>query len=130
MPLQGAYLSACSILERLACLRSGGKGATAEGKELSITDKIKDLANYTSLLRAAEVEHGQEELRLPEIIRADGRKAPGSTTFDFQKLLVRWYEIRSNLLHQGKSSFRDYEILWSPTKDMIRVLSRFVASKE
>lgn len=117
--LEGTYLSLCSILERLAQLR-GEFDVNGQGKRI-ISSGIKLLSNYEPLEKAFELAKSEKEIYLQELVK--NNKKEDKKSANCKAALNQWYDIRGNLAHQGKSSLRDYGILYTATSDLLRVLT-------
>lgn len=97
VPLQGLYLTLCSILERYTAL--------VFGPNLGPAGRV-------ALLRdCPEAQRAVRETQPPAIRVVDSRdpndtaRAPGRKAFD------AWYMARSNLSHRGKSAFADFRVI-------------------
>lgn len=97
LPLQGGYLTLCTVLERYTTF--------VFGPHLDPGERIKRLRDDSDALRAVS------QANPPEITIVDSRNptatvnVPGARPFD------AWYRVRSNLSHRGKAGFVDFELV-------------------
>lgn len=96
---QGGYLLLCTIAERLATLRFGTGGPTELIRRLGKDEHFKD-----AIRRA-----GMSERRA--IGASDGRHATSKPRMSGRGFLEAAYQVRSNIVHRGKSSFREAELV-------------------
>lgn len=97
LPLQGLYLTLCTVLERYTALTFGHR--------LDVAERLKRLRAHPAACCAAE------DASPPEITVVDSRdptkrlRVPGPRSFD------AWYGVRSNLSHRGKAAYTDFELV-------------------
>lgn len=111
LPIQGLYLTLCTVLERYTSLVFG------PGLEPGV--RLNRLKDDPAATRAAEL------AKPPQLKVIDSRKpdqaarVPGRHAFD------AWYRVRSNLSHRGKAAYTDFELIERGTvgpHDTLRLL--------
>ncbi|OBF99018.1 hypothetical protein A5772_13690 [Mycolicibacter sinensis] len=115
--LQAAYMLACSILERVAFWASPNAGPTAA---------VKAVGHQPGFVAA--VRQGGVSIPKDPVYRADKprKKAHLNTPDQF----ADWaYQIRSNLMHRGKSAGNEAELVRTALIDLHDVLRTYLLTK-
>jgi hypothetical protein len=113
--LQAAYMLACSILERVAFRIAANEGPTAAVKAFG---------------RQAEFAVERVGVQIPQraVYRADNptKKA----TLNRPDQFANWaYQIRSNLMHRGKSTWNEADLVRTALIDLHDVLREYLLTK-
>jgi hypothetical protein len=115
--LQAAYMLTCSILERIAFWVAPNEGPTAAVKTVGVQPEF-----------VAAVEQVDVKIPQRDVYRADRPteraklEAPG----DF----ANWaYQVRSNLMHRGKSAWSEAELVRTTLIDLHDVLRVYLSAK-
>lgn len=124
MRLQGVYLALCSVLERLAMLRAG------DMREGALTSAVHDLARDRQFDEAFKYCRQRGQIPRSEVIEV--RNGSGRTRFpgSCAGALRYWYDIRSNVVHRGKDSWRDARLLQDAAEGLLCTLEQYVAASK
>lgn len=114
--LQSAYMLACSILERIAFMVFGARlGVTARIKELGSKDK--------DFVRAVDQVGFRNRGRT--VYRSDNPSKP--VRLNRSEHFAEWaYQIRSNLMHRGKSAGEEAELVRTALIDLHNILRAYL----
>lgn len=128
LPLQGYFLSLCSLLERVSLFRFSYYSNSVEIKRAGPSQRIKQLDSDNDALKAV-LDANPSSLR---IWRADQNKEYSVwADVDLKKLekpFQTWYAVRSNLSHQGKNAgYRSFDILYASLSGLFDSLTDFLA---
>jgi hypothetical protein len=115
--LQAAYMLSCSILERIAFRIAPNDGPTA---------KVNAVGRQAEFVAAVQ----QVGVQIPQraVHRADNprKKEPLTRPDQFAK----WaYQIRSNLMHRGKSAWKEADLVRTALIDLHDVLRIYLQTK-
>jgi hypothetical protein len=106
--VQAAFLLTCTVLERIAYFCVGNRfGPTRRVTELGKTEDFKQAA------KEAGVTDPRRSVGRSDMPSNRRRASPGGSGF-----ATRAYTIRSNLMHRGKSAYREAEIVRSTLLDL------------
>ncbi|GAB3328539.1 gamma-glutamylcyclotransferase family protein [Micromonospora halotolerans] len=115
LPIQGLYLTLCTVLERYTALVFGPR--LEPGKRLSRLQ-----AESATMAAVAEVNPPSIEVRDSRDPR-ERECAPGRSSFD------AWYQVRSNLSHRGKAAFTDFVLVERSIVGLHDTLRHLLASQ-
>ncbi|MEU7779141.1 hypothetical protein [Micromonospora parva] len=115
LPIQGLYLTLCTVLERYTALVFGPK--LEPGKRLSRLQG--DSATTAAVARADPPPIEVRDSRDPR----KRARAPG------QSSIGAWYQVRSNLSHRGKAAFTDFELVERSIVGLHDTLRHLLASQ-
>lgn len=136
--LQMAYSLLWAIFERFAILKYGFP-KDSKSRLIPVKNNISNDDHFKKLLH--ELHQGKpdewETKKRPSVyISRIPQKKDGKTHYtldpsDSEKTINYYYQIRSNLVHRGKSIHRDYELLKSALQELLMIFEKlFEISKE
>lgn len=117
--LQSAYMLACSILERITLRVIPGK-----------LEKVT--ASITKLGRQKDFKNAVEEVDLRNWHRPVGRadRPSESAQLENRSDFAAWaYQVRSNIVHQGKSAWQEAELVRTSLIDLHDILRVYLLTK-
>jgi gamma-glutamylcyclotransferase (GGCT)/AIG2-like uncharacterized protein YtfP len=97
VPLQGLYLTLCSILERYTSLVFG--------------PAVEPTRRVASLRDDPDAQLAIAETHPPEIRVVDSRDPESAVSAPGRKAFDAWYQARSNLSHRGKAAYTDFWLI-------------------
>ncbi|MFF0659381.1 gamma-glutamylcyclotransferase family protein [Micromonospora tulbaghiae] len=115
LPIQGTYLTLCTVLERYTAL--------VFGPTIDPGERLRRLRGDRAAIEAVET------TKPPSIEVSDSRdpgqrqRAPGSRSFD------AWYRVRSNLSHRGKAAYTDFRLVERSIVGLHDTLRQLLASQ-
>lgn len=114
--IQSAYMLACSILERIAFMVIGAR--------LGVSARIRELGSKDEDFVRAVDQVGFRNLRRT-VYRSDNPTSP--VRLNQSKQFAEWaYQIRSNLMHRGKSAGEEAELVRTALIDLHNVLRAYL----
>ncbi|MFI8804614.1 gamma-glutamylcyclotransferase family protein [Micromonospora chalcea] len=97
LPIQGTYLTLCTVLERYTAFVFGP--TTDPGRRLSSLRGDRAAVDAIEAANPPSIE--VSDSRRPQ----QRQRAPGPNSFD------AWYRVRSNLSHRGKAAYTDFRLV-------------------
>lgn len=116
--LQSAYMLACSVLERIAF--------RVVGAEADVTARVTQLGRTSAFIQAVD-QVGFANRGRPVYRSNDPTK---STKLNESRQFAQWaYQIRSNLMHRGKSAWHEAELVRTALIDLHDILRVYLLGK-
>lgn len=127
LPLQGNYLSLCSVLERVALFRYN---CYSDTDSPGPTQRINKMDHDNDFISAVL---NSNPPPLDNIWRANQNSSYSVWEDIGHKILSKpcqtWYAVRSNLNHQGKDAgFRSFDILYAASAGLFDTLVEFLST--